>query len=169
MGRPLPLDVHGLSTIDRGSALLAFASAMAVGSLVSGLSDRVIDTRKWFVIGGMAVTTALFIVLGLLPPAAPVAATLLLVGIGGFGMTYSIVIAHARRYLPDHLVGRGLTLVNALFFAGAAVMLPLSGFVMDTMQAAALPVADAYAVLHLAFAGLMVLIIVGYALTATDD
>lgn len=166
---PYLTDVHGLSTIDRGSALLAFASAMAVGSLASGFSDRVIDSRKWFAIGGMALTTLLFIVLGLLPPSAPVAATLLLVGIGGFGMTYSIVMAHARRYLPDHLVGRGLTLVNALFFAGAAVLLPLSGLVMDTMRAAALPVADAFAVLHLSFAGLMVLIIIGYALSATDD
>ena len=43
---------------------------------------------------------------------------LLLAGIGFMGSSYAMVIAHGRAFIPAHLVGRGVTLLN-LFGIGA--------------------------------------------------
>ena len=74
--------------------------------------------------------------------------------IGGFGMTYGVLMAHGRSFVPDHLLGRGITLLNVLFIGGAGVLQPLSGALMKRMQD--MPPAEAYATLHLIFAGLLV-------------
>ncbi len=80
--------------------------------------------------------------------------------IGGFGMTYGVLMAHGRSFVPDHLVGRGITLLNVLFIGGAGVLQPVSGALMTEMQER--PPAEAYAVLHLVFAGLLVAGLVVY-------
>ena len=42
----------------------------------------------------------------------------LLAGVGFMGSSYAMVIAHGRAFIPPHLVGRGVTLLN-LFGIGA--------------------------------------------------
>ena len=46
------------------------------------------------------------------------------------GMTYGVLMAHGRSFVPDHLLGRGITLLNVLFIGGAGVLQPLSGGLM---------------------------------------
>ena len=57
--------------------------------------------------------------------------------LGGFGMTYGVLMAHGRSFVPDHLLGRGITLLNVLFIGGAGVLQPLSGALMKRMADAA--------------------------------
>jgi hypothetical protein len=44
----------------------------------------------------------------------------LFAAIGAVGFTYAVLMAHARIFLPAHLLGRGMTAVNFLFISGAA-------------------------------------------------
>jgi uncharacterized membrane protein len=105
------------------------------------------------VFGGVAVTASCFALLAL--PGLPLATATALMGlIGGFGMTYGVLMAHGRSFVPDHLLGRGITLLNVLFIGGAGVLQPLSGALMTQMQGH--PASEAYATLHLIFAGLLV-------------
>jgi hypothetical protein len=78
----------------------------------------------------------------------------LLALIGGAGLSYAILMAHARRFLPAHLLGRGVSFMNILFMGGASAAQGLSAaFVLN---AGALDPASLYGRLFLAF-GLVLL------------
>jgi Na+/melibiose symporter-like transporter len=152
--------VFGLEPVARGHALLVMAAAMSAGAMAYGPLDRLLGTRKWVVFGGVAITALCFAALAL--PGLSLSAAILIMGLlGGFGMTYGVLMAHGRSFVPDHLLGRGITLLNVLFIGGAGVLQPLSGALMKHMAEA--PPAQAHATLHLIFAGLLVASLVVYA------
>ena len=152
--------VFGLAPVARGNALLVMAAAMSAGAMAYGPLDRLLGTRKWVVFGGVSVTAICFAALAL--PGLPLTAAIIIMGLlGGFGMTYGVLMAHGRSFVPDHLLGRGITLLNVLFIGGAGVLQPLSGALMKRL--ADTPPEQAYATLHLIFAGLLVASLVVYA------
>ena len=160
---PYFADVHGLEPVARGHALLVMAAAMSVGALVYGPLDRILKTRKWIVAPGVAVTALAFLALGLMD--LGLASSIIAMGvIGAFGMTYGVLMAHGRSFVPDHLLGRGITLLNVLFIGGAGVLQPVSGALMTSMKQ--LPPEAAFAQLHLIFAGLLVVALAIYLLSA---
>jgi MFS family permease len=157
---PFFSSVYGLDPVARGHALLVMAAAMSAGAMAYGPLDRIFGTRKWVVFGGVAVTAVCFALLAL--PGLPLAWAIVLMGlIGGFGMTYGVLMAHGRSFVPDHLLGRGITLLNVLFIGGAGVLQPLSGWLMTRLEGT--PPAEAHATLHLIFAGLLVMGLAIYA------
>ena len=95
-----------------------------------------------------AVTALGFLALGLFELSLA-SATIVMATLGAFGMTYGVLMAHARSFFPGHLLGRGLTLLNVLFIGGAGILQPISGAIMKAMQHA--PPAEAYAKLHVIF------------------
>lgn len=144
--------VHGLDQLARGHALLVMAAAMSAGAIAYGPLDRFFNTRKWVVCGGVLATACGFMPLAL--PGLPLRPAIVIMAlIGGFGMTYGVLMAHGRSFVPDHLLGRGITLLNVLFIGGAGVLQPLSGALMTRLSGA--PPETAFATLHLAFAGLL--------------
>jgi len=152
--------VFGLEPVARGHALLVMAAAMSAGAMAYGPLDRLLGTRKWVVFGGVAITALCFAALAL--PGLSLSAAIVIMGLlGGFGMTYGVLMAHGRSFVPDHLLGRGITLLNVLFIGGAGVLQPLSGALMKQMAEA--PPAQAHATLHLIFAGLLVASLMVYA------
>jgi MFS family permease len=152
--------VFGLEPVARGHALLVMAAAMSAGAMAYGPLDRLLGTRKWVVFGGVAITSLCFAALAL--PGLSLSAAIVIMGLlGGFGMTYGVLMAHGRSFVPDHLLGRGITLLNVLFIGGAGVLQPVSGALMKQMAAA--PPAQAHATLHLIFAGLLVASLFVYA------
>ena len=152
--------VFGLEPVARGHALLVMAAAMSAGAMAYGPLDRLLGTRKWVVFGGVAITALCFAALAL--PGLSLSAAIVIMGLlGGFGMTYGVLMAHGRSFVPDHLLGRGITLLNVLFIGGAGVLQPLSGALMKHMAEA--PPAQAHATLHLIFAGLLVASLIVYA------
>ena len=144
--------VYGLEQVARGNALLVMAAAMSAGAMIYGPLDRIFNTRKWIVSAGTGVTALSLAVLALVP--LPLAAAVTVMGlIGGFGMTYGVLMAHGRSFVPDHLLGRGITLLNVLLIGGAGVLQPVSGAVMTALKDQ--PPQTAYGTLHLVFAGLL--------------
>jgi len=135
------------------------AAAMSAGAMAYGPLDRLLGTRKWVVFAGVAVTALCFAALAI--PALSLTAAIIVMGLlGGFGMTYGVLMAHGRSFVPDHLLGRGITLLNVLFIGGAGVLQPLSGALMKRL--ADQPPEQAYATLHLIFAGLLAASLVVY-------
>ena len=144
--------VFGLEPVARGNALLVMAAAMSAGAMAYGPLDRLLGTRKWVVFGGVAITALCFAALAI--PGLSLTTAIVTMGLlGGFGMTYGVLMAHGRSFVPDHLLGRGITLLNVLFIGGAGVLQPLSGALMKRL--ADTPPEQAYAMLHLIFAGLL--------------
>ncbi len=120
---PFFSSVYGLDPVARGHALLVMAAAMSAGAILYGPLDRMLGTRKWIVFGGASATALCFALLGL--GDLPLWAAILVMGLlGGFGMTYGVLMAHGRSFVPDHLLGRGITLLNVLFIGGAGCCSP---------------------------------------------
>lgn len=149
---PYFASVHGLEPVARGNALLVMAAAMSAGAMIYGPLDRVFRTRKWIVFIGALITAMCFAALGLFD--LSLTAAIVVMGLlGCFGMTYGVLMAHGRSFVPDHLLGRGITLLNVLFIGGAGVLQPVSGAIMKAMQGG--DAAASYETLHLMFGGLV--------------
>ena len=51
----------------------------------------------------------------------------LLAGVGFFGASFPMVMAHGRAFLPPHLTGRGVSLINLFGIGGAGLMQIITG------------------------------------------
>ncbi|MDK9695717.1 MAG: MFS transporter [Siculibacillus sp.] len=144
--------VHGLAPVDRGNAVSVMVFAMIAGAFVYGPLDRWFGTRKWVVTGGTVITIAGLAALAFAPAMPVVPASLMFGVIGGFGLTYGVLMAHSRAFLPTPVLGRGLTLMNMFIIGGAAILQPLSGAFMEAMANAGASPAAAHGALYGAFA-----------------
>jgi len=124
---PYLRDVFDMPLTQVGLGILVMSLAMIVGTLAYGPLDRLLGTRKWVVIGGNGMTLALLIVLIWQVGGGAWTSVALMAGIGFFGATFPVIIAHARSFVPPHLVGRGVTLMNLFGIGGVGVMQFASG------------------------------------------
>ena len=147
---PYFAEVHGLGPVERGNALLAMAVAMSAGAMAYGPLDRLFNTRKWVILPGSLMTAAAFILLALATPGLK-AAIILFAIIGACGMTYGVLMAHARAFFPDRILGRGITLMNVLFIGGAGILQPISGAIVARMETNGSDAVATYSVIHLLF------------------
>lgn len=158
---PFLSDVYGLNPVERGNGVLVMAIAMSAGALVLGALDQSLGTRKWIVVAGTIVTAAMFAALGSFEVRSTVVAVALLAVAGFAGHTYAVLMAHGRAFIPDHMLGRGITTLNALFIGGAGVLQPISGWLFERARGAGDATA-AYSAVHLMFAALLVAALVVY-------
>ena len=137
-GGPFLREVHGLSAIEAGNVLLLAVIAYQLGILTFGPLDRVLDTRKWIVIGGTTVMISILATLALAshPPIwLPIGAML---GIGFFSASSTMAMTHGRGTIPDRLIGRGIATINTSVMFGVACMQTLSGLIVGGFE----PLAD---------------------------
>ena len=122
---PWQADMHGATAAQIGTVSLVMGLAMVAGNLAYGPLDRVFGTRKWLVFGGNAVVALCFLALWQWPGVASWPMLALVAGVGFFGAAFPMVMAHGRAFIPDHLMGRGVTLIN-LFGIGAAGLMQVA-------------------------------------------
>jgi MFS family permease len=147
--------VHGYDFIAQGNAAFLMAVTMTIGALLFGPFERLMRGPKPAVAWSTALVAASFAMLALLPAAAPGGdgSALFLIGLIGFaGFSYGALMGHARMFMPEHLIGRGMTFVNFGMIAGAGAMQFLSGRFIQASHDAGRPPAETYALLHLGFA-----------------
>ncbi|NOD31795.1 MFS transporter [Ruegeria atlantica] len=125
-------DVFGLSTTQIGTATLVMGSAMIVGTFVYGPLDRVFGTRKWVIFTGNALGVVALTLLCVWIDHATWLSVLLLAIIGFTGASFPVIMAHGRAFVPPHLVGRGVTLLNLFGIGGVG----LAQFVTGRVHAA---------------------------------
>jgi MFS family permease len=146
---PLLDKVYGLDPIGRGNIIFAMSLGMAAGALACGPAARLFGGTKRPAAIGNALTAGLFIALGLVPMMGPAAASAALVGIGTVGLTYSLLLGHGRQFVPDHLLGRGVTLMNFCAIGGAGIMQVVTGQAMERLLQGGTQPVQAFAVIHL--------------------
>ena len=123
--------VHGLDASGIGMITLGMAIAMTVGSFVYGPADRIFNTRKWVILAGGVVSFVALMFWALNPAVSANTVTIILIVIGFFSLFYGLLMAHATANIPDHLAGRGVTLVNFFNMGGVGVMQWVTGRVYE--------------------------------------
>ncbi len=162
---PFMIQVQGFDGIAAGHAANAMAVAMVLGAFVYGGLEKRLGRVRPLVLGGTLATAACFALLALFGSASAWVAIGLFASIGIVGFTYAILMAHARVFFPPHLLGRGMTAVNFLFIAGAALAQSGSGWLIAGRRAAGVDAAAAFATLHWVFAAVLLVSVAIYALT----
>jgi sugar phosphate permease len=154
---PYFAEVHRLDTVALGNAALAMAIAMSAGALVFGVLDRRPGRRKWLVVCGSMLTATGFLTLGVLVEPPLWVAILCVTALGFTGLSIPLLTAHARMFLPEHLLGRGMTFANFLIIGGAGFLQWATGVYVQSLQAAGLAAPTVYARLHFAMATVILL------------
>lgn len=128
---PYGADVYGADTNLIGQMTLIMGLAMIAGSFIYGPLERAVGSRKWVVFGGSAFGAIACFTLYILntndTPPTIWTATALLAVIGLTGAAFPVMIAHARPFFPDHLTGRGVTLLNLFGIGGVGIMQFVTG------------------------------------------
>jgi len=124
---PYLQDVFGASVIEIGSVTLYMAIALSVGSFFYGLLDRFFNTRKWIIFIGNFLVLGALVWLAYLPTTTIIQVTIGFVVIGFFGSSYALIVAHGKEFIPKHLLGRGVTLLNFFSIGGVGLFQLLSG------------------------------------------
>ncbi len=155
-----------VSQLDRamqGNGALAMAIAMTAGAFALGWVEKRLGGAKPTVLASTLLAAVLFAVLALTGHLRGLWAIALLAAIGIALFNYAILMAHARQFFPENLIGRGMTTMNFLFIAGTSAVQIGSGWFIATERAAGLPAASVFASLHWLFAGLLLVSAVVYA------
>ncbi|WP_295047293.1 MFS transporter [uncultured Paracoccus sp.] len=152
--------VFGADATLIGRATLAMGLAMILGNFLVAPAVRLVGSLRRTV---LIFTAATLVVMGLLclnpdPPLGLAVTLLALIGLSGAG--YVLLMAHGRSFLPDHLVGRGVTFMNMISIGGVGVMQFASRPVFQAASAA-FPPPQAFALLFLFF---LVPLAIGFAL-----
>lgn len=147
---PYLQDVYAASDISIGNAGLIMGVAMIAASFAYGAADRIFGTRKWVILTGTALSAALCFALFLYPTPSYTTAIAMLAAIGFLGSAFPLVVAHGRSFVPDHLTGRGVTLLNLFGIGGVGTFQFITGRVFDAHPAT--QTAPAYGAIFLVFA-----------------
>ncbi|MEO5614311.1 MAG: MFS transporter [Cypionkella sp.] len=148
---PYLTDVFQADAARIGVVTLIMGLAMVAGNFAYGPLDRLLGSRKWLIFGGNALAVACLLVLYAFPAASGFLPVALLAGVGFFGSSFPMVMAHGRAFLPPHLVGRGVTLINLFGIGTTGLMQIATGRLQATLPQS--PPEAAYAGLFLFYAG----------------
>ncbi len=132
--------VHGFKLEDLGAITFWMAIAMAAGSFAYGPVDRLLNSRKWVVLGGGSISLLCLAWWAFHPIISSTGVASLLVVMGFFSLYYGVLMAHATANVPAHLAGRGVTLVNFFNMGGVGVMQLLSSEVYRRNASVEVPV-----------------------------
>jgi hypothetical protein len=128
---------------------------MTAGTLCYGALEKRWQRRKLLIQVGSWGTVAGLAVLALWPGYSLLVTGAGLAMISFFGATYVLLMAQGKRYLPDHLVGRGLAGLNFVSFAGTGIIQAVTGAVAQSSLDAGAAIAVSYGALFGLMAALL--------------
>ena len=149
--------VHGFDATQRGHAALLMAAAMSLGALAYGPLAQKLGGVKRVITGGCCVSLAVLFGLYAFGSASASLSLALYTLLGFSGMSYAILLAHARMFFPAHLLGRGVTTMNFLSIGGAGLLQFVSGAFVEQRLATGLGPDQVYGALH----GLIAILLLG--------
>lgn len=160
---PYLRDVFGMDAGGIGVITFWMAVAMMAGSFAYGPMDRIFGTRKWVIIGGNLLGAICLLGLWAFGDNTVIVAAILLFGIGLFGLSFPLMMAHGRSFIPPHLLGRGVTFLNLCSIGGVGVLQWITGRMYVASSAQADNMAAPYQTLFLFFAVLLLIGVTVYA------
>ena len=153
---PYLAEIHHLDPVARGNALMGLVVAMTVAAFAYGPLDRLLRTRRGIVAAGNWVTAAALALLAAAPAMPLAAAIALLMIVVGFGFNYAVLMAHGKAFVPPHLLGRGVTVMNLYFIGGVGLMQVGTGRLMGWARAEQLDPVTAYRLLFATLAAALI-------------
>ncbi len=153
---PYMADVFGFDTTAIGNVTLIMGVAMILGTFAYGPLDRLLGTRKWVIFGGNAAAMLALAGLWALPAGHAWLSVALCAAVGFFGASYPMIMAHGRSFVPDHLVGRGVTLMNLFAIGGVGIFQVVTGRLHAAVAEGADAPAAPYGALFGFFAALLI-------------
>ncbi|MEM7214091.1 MAG: MFS transporter [Pseudomonadota bacterium] len=132
---PLHTDLYGYDTLQIGRATLYMAIALVLGTFFYGPLDRILNSRKKVVMSGNLLVLGCCILMAVSLPTSPLWGSFAFVFLGFFGASYAVQMAHGKSFIPQHLAGRGVTLLNFCSIGGAGIFQWISGPVVETFGA----------------------------------
>lgn len=136
---PYLADVYGANSLMIGNVTLFMALAMTAGAFVYGPLDTIFGTRKWVAVIGNGFSVAVIGWLAVFPVSGISATIVAFILVGLFGSSYALLMAHARAFIPAHLTGRGMALMNFFSIGGVGVMQFLTGAVVTATTVPDMP------------------------------
>lgn len=109
-----------------GWVTLGMGLAMVAANLFVGWIVRLFGSDKRTSVANTLLLCTVLGLLALMPGKSVALSSVLLVLICVSDSSYSLIMSHGRTFLPPHLVGRGITLLNMTSIAGVGVMQFLS-------------------------------------------
>ena len=158
---PYLADVFGSDAAAIGTATMIMAVAMIAGNFAYGPASRVLGTVKWVAFGANFLGMLGCAALAVFVSSGFWTATILLAWIGFFGATYPLLMAHGRRFIPEHLTGRGVTMMN-LCSIGSVGIIQFSTSSLFSQFSRNGDAAQAYSLLIWLFAGLVLVGVTAY-------
>ena len=120
-------DVFGMDATGIGNVTLIMALAMAIGSFAYGPMERLINSKKKVILIGNTLVGALCLLLWIAPGQSWLLAAFAFTAIGFFGASFPVLIAHGQQFMPRHLTGRGMTLLNLFGIGGVGLLQFITG------------------------------------------
>lgn len=160
---PYLTDVHGADSLVIGRVTFFMALAVIAGNFLYGPLDTLLGTRKWVAFAGNAGSALVLGWLALWPGQGMGPVTVALCLIAAFGTSFALLMAHARAFIPAHLTGRGITLLNFFSIGGVGLAQFLSGSVVQGFARPGAPEA-AYSALFAFYAGAVAIALAIYLL-----
>ena len=114
-----------------GTIGLIMSLGMILGTFFYGPLDRIFKTRKWIVLFGNSICLLSVAFLSFSPEVSYNFAIVSFTVIGFFGMSFPVLVAHGRSFVPIELSGRGVTLMNLFAIGGVGILQTVSGAVFD--------------------------------------
>ena len=139
---PFHTDLYGYDTLQVGRATLYMSIALVLGTLFYGPLDRIFNSRKSVILMGNLVVLGCCVAMAANLPQSPFWGTAAFAFMGFFGASYAVQMAHGKSFVPDHLMGRGVTLLNFCSIGGAGIFQWLSGPVVELYANPANPVSQ---------------------------
>ena len=136
---PYAADTYSADAGGIGRLTLVMGLAMVAGNFAYGPLDRWLGSRKWVIWTGNLGVVLGCLALAMWPGMGLTPATATFAIIGFCGASFGIVIAHGRAFVPPHLIGRGVTLLNLFGIAGAGIAQVITGQLHSAMQPAPYP------------------------------
>lgn len=159
---PYLSQVHHFGPDAVGISATAMGFSFAAGGLLYGPMNRLIGDAKLTVTAGTTVIVIGWLALGLLSDYSPALTLSLIVLVACLGANVAMILTHARAFLPGHLLGLGVTIMNLCFFVGAGIGQWLSGRYVKAAELAAVAPADIYGRLFMGFGMVLLVALVCY-------
>jgi hypothetical protein len=133
---PYLRDVHDLSNTQSSFVLLVMMLALYGGYMAYAPMDRVFNTRKWVVLGGVAGMLLCLLPLALSPDLPLAVAVPLLVVFAFCSPFFVTLAAHCRGFVPVHRVGRAIACINLMGLVNVFVLQAAAGVLVEGVTGA---------------------------------
>jgi MFS family permease len=165
---PYLRDVHALTNTQSSFVLLLMMLALYLGYMAYAPMDRVFNTRKWVVLGGVAGMLSCLLPLALLPH-LPLSVVVPLLVVFAFCSPFFVTLAaHCRGFVPVHRVGRAIACINLMGLVNVFVLQAAAGVLVEGVAGAgAQGTAGGYRLVFAMVAG--ILIVTGAIYTRVRD